>query len=65
MVDATGRTDYGLAPAPGHSPVTIDFDPCDGTFTCQCRRCVSQRSTLVRLGPRREVRQPWEPLRAA
>lgn len=39
-------------------------DPCEGSYSCGCKRCVAQRAALMHTG-RREVRQPWIPRRAA
>lgn len=57
MFQVTGK-DYGLPRAPGCLITPIVLDPCDGSMTCECGRCVSERRSLQ--GRRRVVRQPWE-----
>lgn len=58
MLNVTGR-DYGLAQAPGHAPTLIEVDPCDGSMTCDCKRCEADRRVRVvrRIQP---AKQPWE-----
>lgn len=48
------------------APITFVAAPrsCDGSMTCDCYKCVAERSERVRRGVRR-VAQPWEARRAA
>jgi hypothetical protein len=60
---AHGRPDFGLASALGNRPrpVVRDLaDDCDGTMTCQCKRCQRERAERMKPG-RFQARQPWEP----
>lgn len=65
MRELTGRTDYGLAPAPGHPQGETHVNRCDGTMTCTCERCEAQRELIAKHGRSRDRPQPWEPKRAA
>lgn len=44
-------------------PTELD-DPCDNTYSCGCTRCTQQRAALMHQGTR-DVRQPWQPKKAA
>jgi hypothetical protein len=67
MRDLTGR-DHGLPPieAPLRAvPVPLaPVERCDGSFTCECPSCSEERAERIR-APRVNVRQPWEPKKAA
>lgn len=47
MLEETGQT-YGLPPAPGHAPAPALEPACDGTYTCPCPRCNTDRGTRER-----------------
>jgi len=43
-------------------PSPLDEEPCDGTMTCSCQRCLRERAQRVHKGPLQGDRQqPWQP----
>lgn len=58
MFQVTGK-DYGLPRAPGCLITPIVLDPCDGSMTCECARCVSERRSRI-MRPIRPAKQPWD-----
>lgn len=62
MLQSPAGHTYGLPVAAGHDvPAVTDITRvrCDGTLTCACTTCASDRAARVK-SPRPAPRQPWE-----